>query len=52
MLLKAGARRVPDGPVWLSKGICSGSRPPWDSTTITKTRSGSGKDSPATRHTF
>src|ERR1700694_3971790 len=42
MLLKAAVRRAPPGPVWLSNGIRSGSRPPSDSTTITKTRSGGG----------
>src|SRR3984893_5929073 len=47
MLLNTGAWRVPDGPVWLSNGIRSVSRPASDSTTITKTRSGSGKYSPA-----
>src|SRR5438105_8857178 len=40
MLLNTGVIRPPSS-VRPSNGMCSGSRPPCDSTTITKTRSGS-----------
>src|ERR1700730_1520415 len=48
MLLNTGALRVPATSAWLSNGIRPGSRPPSESTTITNTRSGSDKYSPAT----